>query len=192
MEIGEEFDCGPVAIPPLRSNFMEYKFDIPYVTSKSNKKTFNYKQVLYENSRVNSASSKLFYKLNATYANITKDATSYNISIPSGVLSAKFSSNSTWYSTKDVPQFQQYQKIMSQPWFGGKGLQTCAVHNYDFKNALVRPATVSALSFSPALLNSFFTAYDYYVFPLGQEYPFGAVQVQINFTMSLPMNCNDV
>ncbi|KAK3095628.1 hypothetical protein FSP39_016904 [Pinctada imbricata] len=53
MEIGEELDCGPSDVPRLRSNFMEYKFDIPFVMSITNRsKVFNYKQVLYENNKI--------------------------------------------------------------------------------------------------------------------------------------------
>lgn len=189
MEIGRELDCGPTHPSWLRSNFLEYKFDIPFVRREGGGAPLNYKVVLYEDSEVNSVSSKLVYKLNATKATMRMTDTTYTISKNNARFSAAFSSNITWFSASAMPEFQVYKDIARLEWFGGRGPVTCAEHHYDFESAKIRPAAVLSMTLTPDLLNKFFPEYKFRTNPLSGIEFFGSIEVMTNFTMSLPHAC---
>jgi hypothetical protein len=190
MEIGREQDCGLIFPSWLRSNFLEYKFDIPFVQSKSGGTPLNYKVVLYEDSAVNSISSDAAYKLNATKASMTMTDNSYTITKNGAMFSALFSSNNTWFPASAMPEFGVYKDIANLKWFGGGGLQTCAEHHYDFATARIRPAAAVNITFTPNLLNTYFPAYSFQTNPLCGINSFGSIEIVTNFTMSLPQSCN--
>ncbi|KAK6178033.1 hypothetical protein SNE40_012872 [Patella caerulea] len=50
LELGRELNCGPVIFKFLQTNFMEAKFDIPFVQIENNPGIFNLKQVVYVDS----------------------------------------------------------------------------------------------------------------------------------------------
>lgn len=189
MEIGREQDCGLIFPSWLRSNFLEYKFDIPFVQSKSGGNPLNYKVVLYEDSQVNSISSDVAYKLNATKAAMKMTENSYTISKNGAIFSALFSSNNTWFTASAMPEFQVYKDVANLKWFGGRGLETCAQHHYDFSSARIRPAAVLNMTFTPDLLNTFFPVYGFHRNPLSGIDSFGSIEIVTNFTMSLPQSC---
>lgn len=190
MEIGRELDCGPIFTSWLRSNFLEYKFDIPFVQREAGGEALNYKVVLYEDSEINSVSSDLVYKLNATKATMAMTNASYTITKNTARFSASFSSNITWFSASAMPEFQVYEDIAKLKWFGGKGPETCAEHHYNFSTAEIRPAAVLSMSFTPDLLNSLFPEFRLQTNPLSGIDLFGSVEVMTDFTMSLPRPCS--
>ncbi|XP_061174839.1 uncharacterized protein LOC133183983 [Saccostrea echinata] len=190
MEIGRELDCGLVFPPWLRSNFLEYKFDIPFVQRKTGGDPLNYKAVLYEDSEINSISSGVAYKLNATKATMKMTNHSYTISKNGAKFSSQFSSNITWFTASAMPEFQVYKDVANLTWFGGRGLETCAQHHYDFGSARIRPAAVLSMTFTPSLLNNFFPDYRFRTNPLSGIDLFGSIEIVANFTMSLPHSCS--
>ncbi|XP_062614524.1 uncharacterized protein LOC134276287 [Saccostrea cucullata] len=190
MEIGRELDCGLVFPPWLRSDFLEYKFDIPFVRRQTGGDPLNYKLVLYEDSEINSISSGVAYKLNATKATMAMTNNSYTISKNGAKFSSQFSSNKTWFTTSAMPEFQIYRDIADLTWFGGRGLETCAQHHYDFSSARIRPAAVLSMTFNPSLLNNYFPDFHLRTNPLSGVDLFGSIEILANFTMSLPHSCS--
>lgn len=189
-EIGKEYNCGPIVSSALRSDFLEFKFEIPFVTSSKSKEPLNYKQRLYESTELNSISSKLMYGLNASKAKMNMTDTTYGVLFDNNKFIANFSSdnNPGWINAKDFALIKPYRDIMNLWWFGRQDKNICAQHKYDFDSALIRPS-VANLRFDKSLINAFFPGDKYHVNPLSADDLYGAVQININFTMTFPEKC---
>ncbi|CAC5404319.1 unnamed protein product [Mytilus coruscus] len=190
-EIGTEYNCGPSVSSALRSDFLEFKFEIPFVTSfKSKTSVLNYKQRLFESSSLNSISSNIMYGLDASRANMNMSDSSYEIKLNQATFKSNFSStdNQTWISVRDYSFLKPYETIMNMTWFGRRKFGVCAQHYYDFDTALVKPSR-ALLMFNKSMINPYFPHGNYYVDQLSNNNLFGAVQIKINFTMTLPEAC---
>ncbi|VDI11401.1 Hypothetical predicted protein, partial [Mytilus galloprovincialis] len=190
-EIGKEFNCGPSVSSALRSDFLEFKFEIPFVSSfKSKTSVLNYKQRLFESSSLNSISSNIMYGLDASKANMNMSDSSYEIKLNQDTFKANFSTtdNQPWIRVRDFSFFKPYETIMNMAWFGRRKYGVCAEHNYDFDTALVKPSRAH-LMFNKSMINPYFPHENYDVDQLSSNNLFGAVQIKINFTMTLPETC---
>lgn len=190
-EIGKEVDCGPSMSSALRSDFLEFKFEIPFVTSpKSKFNVLNYKQRLFESSFLNSVSSKIMYGLDASRAKMQMTNTSYHIDFDGLIFKANFSEadDPLWINARDFPLFKPYEVIMNLTWFGRRSFGVCAQHYYDFDTALVRPSN-SFIAFNKSMINPYFPLEKYSVSMLSAGNMFGAIQIKVNFTMTLPEIC---
>lgn len=191
-ELGHEFDCGPVIPSWLRSNFHEFKFEIPFVVPvDGGSKPLNFKYILYEDSTVESVSSRLFYGLDASKANFSTNNETYDIHYSGKTFHATVigSPAGTWRDAVSYPYFKPYQQAMELPWFGIKGTTSCARHNYDFSNAVIRPV-MGSIQVDRAMLGPVYSTPFMPFFGLKKDVPWGAVEIHINFTMSLPHDCN--
>ncbi|XP_063420880.1 uncharacterized protein LOC134706102 [Mytilus trossulus] len=187
-EIGKEYNCGPSVSSALRSDFLEFKFEIPFVTSlKSKKSVLNYKQKLFESSSLNSISSNIMYGLDASKANMNMSDSSYEIKLNQDTFIANFSTtdDQPWIRVREFSFFKPYETIMNLTWFGRRKYGVCAEHNYDFGTALVKPSRAH-LMFNKSMINPYFPHENYDVDQLSSNNLFGAVQIKINFTMTLP------
>jgi hypothetical protein len=189
LEMGKEHNCGPIWPPSLRTNFGEFKLEIPFVNlSKSQFSPFMYKGLILQDKEAEVLGSELVYDLNAQLAKLQMNATSYVINMNGKSLVAVFqnvSGHENFKNASDYPEFNVYKQISSQSWFG-KSDTRCARHSYDFDHALVRPVTMS-LTASNGLFPSFNLSGN--ATARGINYPLGVAEVWANFTISAPSSC---
>lgn len=190
LEMGEEHDCGPTWPSSLRTNFGEFKFEIPWVNvTKTNTAPFLYKSLILQSKEAEVVGSELLYDLNAHLAEIQLNSTSYMVDINGKTLKAVFqnvSGHETFQNASEYPNFSVYKDIVSQAWFG-KSDSICAKHTYDFDHAMVRPVTMS-LTVSKGLFPNFNLSGE--VTSNGINYPLGVAEIWANFTMTAPTSCN--
>ncbi|ESO82617.1 hypothetical protein LOTGIDRAFT_155631 [Lottia gigantea] len=185
LELGKELNCGPTMFKFLQTNFMEGKFDIPFVKIAGKEGTYNMKEIVYVDSRIQSMGAELTYKLNSRKADMKMTDEQYTILHSDSKLDANITTDGFWGSIRDYPQFDIYQEILKQRWFG-KDINTCGVHTYDFDNTLLRPVQVQFQA-TESIFNKYFPTEFFYVESL--QNPLGAVEAFLNFTIASPQNC---
>ena len=193
LEMGVEHNCGPVWPPFLRTNFGEFKFEIPWVnmnTSRGDTTLFTYKSLILQDNKAEVLGSEMLYDLNAHVAKIEMNSTSYMVDFNGKLMTAVFhnvSGHEIFQNASEYPYFDVYKQIASQTWYG-KSDHICARHDYDFDHAIVRPVTMS-LTASDGLFPAFNLSGE--VVEKGIDYPLGVAEIWANFTISAPTSCHD-
>ncbi|XP_038046759.1 uncharacterized protein LOC119720966 [Patiria miniata] len=194
LEIGTEHNAGPIGIPTwLLPTFPEFKLDIPYLiasapSSDSATTNLNYKSIIYTDSSILNAASRLQYNLNASKADMKQTDNSYTVNFDGHTFTANFESSGSYQSPDKFPNFSTYNHIMSQTWFGSyqRDRKTCADHHYQFDTIQVRPASMTVQAAKGVL--------DVH-FPEGQiktpdlTKALGTVEVLAHFTITQPYDC---
>ncbi|XP_022087129.1 uncharacterized protein LOC110977377 [Acanthaster planci] len=193
LEIGTEHHAGPIDLPDwLLPTFPEFKLDIPYLTASPSSdgaaKLLNYKSIIYTDSAILNAASRLQYNLNASAADMKVTDNSYKVDFNGHTFTANFESSGSYQSADKFPNFSAYVDIMSQTWFGSyqRYRKTCADHHYQFDTIQIRPASMTMQAAKGVLdIN----------FPEGQiktpdiTKALGTVEVLAHFTISHPYDC---
>ncbi|XP_065839202.1 uncharacterized protein [Oscarella lobularis] len=185
LEMGREHDCGPIGLKALRKDFMEFKFEIPWVQIANTSKIVTYKKKIYQDNEEEVLGSRI-YGLNASRAEIEMNATDYTIDTTKFHATFKNTTPSFAPASK-YPNFAIYETIVNQTWFGDATAKTCAQHHYDFTTAIVRPANASITIRGESLeanLPETFSARGI------DASPFGVAEVWLNFTMTTPFACH--
>lgn len=185
IEMGKERKCGPMFFP---QNFMEFKFEIPYVRAVDSSDDVVYKQKIVVDNYLNVIFTGILYKINTSFAKIEMTENSYSFSMKGGAFDAAVTDTGEWGGFEDNPELELYETIANMPWSGDNNVKICAQHNYRFPDIQSRPVAMDiALNWNVVHSGMGFDG-SFSTPPITNS--LSAIEVIVDTTISSPQPCS--
>ncbi|UJR26579.1 hypothetical protein I4U23_007899 [Adineta vaga] len=156
-EFNQQNQCQQSSLPPVIANateqtFVEFKLQIPYLIRKD--KTVMYKPLVYENSKLNVAATRLVYGLPAEFATMSADFEhyKYSISFQHGLVEVSFVPLTPTLLPFDSPETANFSSFVDaniSPWLAFPPFHLvhrtkCASNMYNFsQTGHIRPVKMT-------------------------------------------------
>jgi len=188
-ELGHQQECHWKYLPILNLNFLELKYEIPFVKSLHNGYPRESKPIIYMDSEVNEYASQLVYGLPSVIAEMSFDTDKlvFTTNSSGNFLRSEFTTEFSWLSQNTSAQFAAFSSLNSFPWLCNPPLagEECASNYYDWELMKIRPLKTKcsfSQGFFPGLPAASFTT----------DYPqlfLGASEVIVDLYISSPYTC---
>lgn len=187
-EMGKERKCGPIFPLFLRQNFLEFKFEIPFVTASHSSNQLVYKNNIIMDNYLNVLFTEPLYRLNTSFSKIEMTKDSYSLNLDGKQFEATVTDTGEWGGLDGHPELDVYRRMMNMPWTGDSNIKICAQHNYRFSGIQSRPVAMHlALDWNVLTARK---GVDSFSTPSITD-SLSAIEVIVDTTISAPLSCDE-